>query len=172
MKPVIRFINPAVILGGLIWALPSASLADKGGKPNRNSVATTAACIEADGSVHVYSCKALSNVVIWCGSTYIKYDDIGRDPTTGDEEEVFDDVFGCGDADGPITYVAVKSGSQKHNKHNSDYTPPADLPPEPPSGSGLFVGDIPSCPLAPELIPVPGDCDAQPTDPPPPPTDG
>lgn len=165
MKAVIRFINPAVILGGLLLALPAVSLADKGGKPNISSVATTAACIETDGSVHVYSCKALSNVVIWCGGTYIKYDDIGLDPDTGVEEEIFDDVFGCGDAAGPITYVAIKSGSQKHNKHNPDYTPPADLPPDAPSGSGLFVGDIPSCPLAPELIPVPGECVVEPTDP-------
>lgn len=171
MKAVNRIIKPSVILGGLLMALPLASLADKGGKPNKSSMATTAACIE-DGSVHVYSCKALSNVVIWCGSTYIKYDDIGLDPETGVEEEIFDDVFGCGDAGGPITFVAIKSGSQKHNKHNSDYMPPADLPPDAPSGSGLFVGDIPNCPLAPELIPVPGDCDVESTDPPPPPTGG
>lgn len=174
MKAVIRFIKPAVILGGLLMTLPVVSLADKpdpgakGGKPNKNSVATTAACLETDVSVHVYSCKGLSNVVIWCGTTYIKYDDIGLDPETGIEEEIYDRVFDCGDAVGPIDYVAIKSGSQKHSKHNSGYTPP-DLPMEPPSGSGLFVGDIPSCPLAPELIPVPGDCDVTPTDPPPPP---
>ncbi len=169
MKAVTRFITPAVILGGLLVTLPMASMADKGGKPNKKSVATTAACIEADGSVHVYSCKALSNVVIWCGDTYIKYDDIGLDPESGVEEEKYESVFGCGDAVGDIDFVAIKSGSQKHNKHNSDYTPPADLPSDAPPGSGLFVGDIPSCPLAPELIPVPGDCDAVPTDPPPPP---
>ena len=172
MKAVVPFIKPAVILGGLLMTLPVSGLADKGGNPNNKSVATTAACIEADGSVHVYSCKALSNVVIWCGSTYIKYDDIGLDPETGVEEEIFDEVFGCGDAVGPINYVAIKSGSQKHNKHNRDYTPPADLPPDVPSGSGLFVGDIPSCPLAPEQIPVPGECNVEPTDPPPPPTGG
>ena len=170
MTAATRFIRPAVILGGLLLALPMASMADKGGKPNKNSVATTAACIEADGSVHVYSCKALSNVVIWCGDTYIKYDDFGRDPETGVEEEIFDEVLGCGDAVGPISYVAIKSGSQKHKKHNADYTPPADLPPDAPSGSGLFVGDIPNCPLAPELIPVPGQCVVEPTDPPPPPS--
>ena len=107
MKAVIRFIKPAVIVGGLLVALPVASWADKGGKPNKNSVATTAACIEADGSVHVYSCKGLSNVVIWCGTTYIKYDDIGLDPDTGVEEEIFDEVFGCGEAVGPITYCLL-----------------------------------------------------------------
>lgn len=169
MKTVARFMGLPLILGGLLMVVPQASLADKDGKPNKKSVAATAACIEADGSAHVYSCKALSNVVIWCGSTYIKYDNIGADPSTGDEEEIFDDVFGCGDAVGPITYVAIKSGSQKHKKHNGDYTPPADLPEGAPSGSGLFVGDIPSCPLAPEQIPVPGDCDVEPVDPPPPP---
>lgn len=166
MKAIVRFTIPSVILGGLLMALPMVGLADKGGKPNKNSVATTAACIEADGSVHVYSCKALSNVVIWCGTTYIKFDNIGVDPDTGIEEEIFDDVFDCGDADGEISFVSIKSGSQKHNKHNSDYTPPTNLPEGVPSGSGLFVGDIPSCPLAPALIPVPGECNVELTDPP------
>jgi len=170
MKAVSRFTKTSAILGGLLMTLPLASLADKGGKPNQRSVATTAACIEDDGSVHVYSCKALSNVVIWCGTSYIKYDNIGLDPESGDEEEIFDDVFGCQDAEGPITFVAVKSGSQQHKKHNSDYTPPPGLPSDTPSGSGLFVGNIPSCPLAAEQIPVPGDCDAEPTEPPPPST--
>lgn len=169
MKAVERLIKPAVILGALLMALPMASMADKGGKPNKKSVATTAACIEADGSAHVYSCKALSNVVIWCGSSYIKYDDIGMDPETGVQDEKFESVFDCGNTVGPITFIAIKSGSQKHKKHNSDYTPPADLPADAPSGSGLFVGDIPSCPIAPELIPAPGECDVEPTDPPPPP---
>jgi len=171
MKSDTRCVITSAILGGLLLALPLAGLADKGGNPNNRSVATTAACIEDDGSVHVYSCKALSNVVIWCGSTYVKHDDIGRDPETGDEVEIFDTVFDCGDASGPITYVAIKSGSQKHNKHNSGYTAPADLPQETPPGSGLFVGDIPNCPLEAELIPVPGDCDAELAEPPPP-TDG
>lgn len=169
MNAVIRFTKPAVILGVMLMALPMASMADKGGNPNKKSVATTAACIEADGSAHVYSCKALSNVVLWCGNTYIKYDDIGLDRDTGVEVEHFDHEFGCGDAVGPITYIAIKSGSQKHKKHNANYAPPADLPPDAPSGSGLFVGDIPSCPLAPELIPVPGECVVEPIDPPPPP---
>lgn len=164
----IRVKLSTAIIGGLLVTMPLGVLADKGGKPNRNSVATTAACIEPDGSVHVYSCKALSNVVIWCGSTYLKYDNIGRDSETGAEEEIYDEVFGCGDAVGPITFVAIKSGSQKHNKHNAGYTPPADLPADTPSGSGLFVGDIPSCPLAAESIPTPGDCTAEPTEPPPP----
>ena len=175
MKAAIRFLKPAVILGGLIMALPVASLADKGGNPNKggmpneNSVATTAACIEADGSVHAYSCKALSNVVIWCGNTYIKFDDLGVDPDTGDE--VYDQVFSCGDAGGDISFVAIKSGSQKHSKHNSGYTAPDGLPDDPPSGSGLFVGDIPTCltlATTPELIPEPGDCDAAADDPEPP----
>jgi hypothetical protein len=166
MKAVDRLIRPAVILGGLLAVLPMASLADKGGKPNESSVATTAACLETEDSVHVYSCKALSNVVIWCDGTYIKHDDIGLDPETGAEEEIFDAIFDCGDAAGPITFVAIKSGSQKHNKQNSDYTPPLGLPEDPPSGSGLFVGDIPICPLTNTSIPLPGECVVEPTEPP------
>ena len=155
----VRMILPTLVFGALLLALPETGFADKGGKPNRNSVAATAACIEPDGSVHVYSCKALSNVVIWCGGTYIKFDNIGNG------EEVYGEVLGSGDAEGPITFVAIKSGSQKHKKHNDGYTPPEGLPDNTPSGSGLFVGDIPGCPLPAESIPVPGDCDAELTDP-------
>ncbi len=166
MKTLQRSAKPVAILAGLLLVLPVAGLADKGGKPNKNSVATTAACLESTDSVHVYSCKALSNVVMWCGDTWIKHDNIGADPETGDETEVFDGVFGCGDAGGPIEFVAVKSGSQKHAKHNDGYTPPSGLPEDAPPGSGLFVGDIPVCPLAETAIPVAGDCDAEPTEPP------
>ncbi len=168
MKIFVQNIKSAIILGGLLIVLPTAVLADKGGKPNIKSRATTAVCIETDGSAHVYSCKALSNVVLWCNGTYVKHDDLGLDPDTG--MEVYDGVFGCGEAEGPITYVAIKSGSQKHNKHNPGYTPPMDLPPDEPSGSGLFVGDIPGCPLADALIPVPGECVLEPADPLPPET--
>jgi len=152
--------KPAAILLGLLIALPMPGLADKDGKPNPKSVATTtAACIDANGDAQVYSCKELSNVVLWCGTTYVKHDDIA------DEEgnEIYEGVFGCVDAagtpiEGDITYLAVKSGSQKHVKNNGDYVPPADLPSDSPSGSGLFVGDIPACPLDPAEIPEPGIC--------------
>lgn len=153
-KPCMK---PAAILLGMLIALPMAAIADKGGKPNPKSAATTAACIDANGDAQVYSCKGLSNVVLWCGTTYVKHDDIE------DEEgnEIFEGVFGCVDADGDaiegdITYISVKSGSQKHVKHNNNYSPPDGLPTEPPSGSGLFIGGIPECPLA--EIPQPGNC--------------
>ena len=103
MKTVARFMGLSVALGGLLMALPQTSLADKDGKPNKKSVATTAACVyepDTEGfySAHVYSCKALSNVVLWCGGSYVKYDNIGSDPSTGDEKEVYDAVFDCPDA--------------------------------------------------------------------------
>lgn len=158
----------AGILLGLMIVLPMSANADKGGKPNSKSVATTAACIDANGGAQVYSCKALSNVVLWCGNAYVKHDDIADE----DGNEIFEGVFGCVDADGnaiegDISFISVKSGSQKHVKHNDDYVPPVGLPAEPPSGSGLFVGEIPSCAdVAPASIPAPGDCIVEPTDPP------
>lgn len=152
-------IRIAAIFLGLLIALPISALADKGGKPNPKSVATTAACINADGDAQVYSCKGLSNVVLWCGTTYLLHDDI----VDAEGNEIYEGVFGCVDAtgtpiEGGITYIAVKSGSQKHVKNNGDYIPPVGLPPEPPSGSGLFVGDIPDCPLDSAEIPEPGNC--------------
>jgi len=173
MKTVARFMGLSVALGGLLMALPQTSLADKDGKPNKKSVATTAACVyepDTEGfySAHVYSCKALSNVVLWCGGSYVKYDNIGSDPSTGDEKEVYDAVFDCPDAYEKITYIAIKSGSQKHNKHNDGYVAP-DLPESAPPGSGLFVGDIPACLLDEDQIPRRGKCDVDPVEPPPPP---
>ena len=44
----------------------------KGGKPNKNSVAITAACTIDDDTARVCSCKGLSNVVLWCGTTCVK----------------------------------------------------------------------------------------------------
>ena len=162
MKTFNQRMKAAAILAGLLIALPTVGLADKPADkkgPSDKSKAVTAACLEADGSAHVYSCKALSNVVLWCGEApagvYIKYDDIVGDAG----EELYEATFDCGvDADGvaisgPITMVAIKSGSQKNAKHfPDDYTPVEDAP----SGSGLFLGDIAACPL--ESIPAPGDC--------------
>ena len=169
MKNFVQNIKSAIILGGLLIVLPTAVLADKGGKPNVKSTATTAVCIvddgsEDDGSAHVYSCKTLSNVVLWCGGTYIKYDDLGVDPVTNLEQ--YDGIFGCGEAEGDITFVAIKSGSQKHKKHNPGYTSPVGLPPDEPSGSGLFVGDIPLCGDLAD-VPMPGVCEVVTADPPP-----
>ena len=162
MKAVARFTTLSVILGALLIAMPQDSFAGKGNKggksgekkgPNENSIATTAACIQSDGSARVYSCKGISNVVIWCSGTYIKFDNV-----SSDDGEVYEDVFSCGDAGGSIDWVAVKSGSQMHKKHHGDYDG-SDVPAGAPSGSGLFDGDIPYCyDLAPADIPTPGDC--------------
>ena len=67
MKLVTRFFKPALILGGFFLAMPIAAVADKpdagakGGKPNKNSEAVTAACIlENDtAQAQVCSCKGL-----------------------------------------------------------------------------------------------------------------
>lgn len=159
MKAAIRFVQGAAVLGGLLALLPATSLADKGGKPNKNSVAVTAACKIDDTTIHAYSCKALSNVVLWCGSAWVKHDDIAGP----DGEEINDGIFDCGvDADGnplgAITMVAIKSGSQKNSKHHpEDYTPVEDAP----SGSGLFLeGDLLSCDDPLFEAPSPGECDA------------
>lgn len=148
MKAVAQLTKLSVVLCGLLIALPQASLADKGGKPNKKSVASTAACITADGSAQVYSCKGLSNVVLWCGTSYIKYDDLDAGG------EIYEGVFDCGDADGEVSYVAIKSGSQKHKGDT-------DVPPGAPKGSGLFV-NLTSCPLQETQIPTPGNCDVDP----------
>ena len=157
----------AGILLGLLVALPISAVADKERKPNAKSVATTAACINKDGDVEVYSCKGLSNVVLWCGNAWVKHDDIADE----DGNEIYQDAFGCVDADGndiggDIIFVAVKSGSQKHAKHNDGYMEPGELPDDPPSGSGLFM-EIESCDLlAADSIPMPGECVIKPTEPP------
>jgi hypothetical protein len=148
MKPVIQLLKPAVILGGLLLALPLIGLADKGGNPNVKSEAITAACSVDDDTAHVYSCKGLSNVVLWCNGEIVKHDDIEG----GSGEELFDAEFDCVDADGnpisgPITMIAVKSGSQKNAAGG---TPP---------GSGLFVGDILDCDAPSFVFPLPGECD-------------
>jgi hypothetical protein len=147
MKPVIQFIKPAVILGGLLLALPMVGLADKGGKPNVKSEAITAACLEDDDTAHVYSCKGLSNVVLWCNGETVKHDDIEGESG----EELFDAEFDCVDAEGnpisgPITMIAVKSGSQKNVDSG---TPP---------GSGLFVGEILDCTDSSFVFPLEGEC--------------
>lgn len=175
----------AGILLGLLVALPMSAVADKGRKadkeqkPNENSTTKTAACINDVGKAQVYSCKGLSNVVLWCvvdgSAAWVKHDDIVDE----NGNEVYQGEFGCVDADGNdlggmITHVAVKSGSQKHVKHNDGYVVPEGFPdepddPPPPSGSGLFM-KVDSCTaLAAASIPVAGDCDAEPTVPPPPP---
>ncbi len=148
MKPVIKFIKPVVILGGLLIALPMVGLADQGGTPNVKSEAITAACLEDDDTAHVYSCKGLSNVVLWCNGETVKHDDIEGESG----EELFDAEFDCVDAEGnpisgPITMIAVKSGSQKNAESG---TPP---------GSGLFVGEILDCTDSTFVFPLEGECD-------------
>lgn len=175
MKSVIQFLKPTVILGGIMLALPIAGLADKpdrgakGGKPSKNSVAITAACTIDNDTARACSCKGLSNVVLQCGETWVKHDDIGSDAATGIETEVFDATFDCGvDAEGnivsgPISMIAVKSGSQKNAKHHpDDYDPVLDAP----SGSGLFFG--PDVCTADFACPAEGDCTSAEEPPPPP----
>ncbi len=156
MKTINQFVIPTAILVGLLITLPMSALADKGGKPNKNSEATTAACLDVVGeievsSVHVYSCKALSNVVLWCNGVYVKYDDIVG--ISG--EEIFDGVYDCGTnaagnpISGPISMVAIKSGGQKNT----------DVEGAPP-GSGLFLDGLLSCDDEDFQSPSPGACDA------------
>ena len=157
MKALGQWMTPAIMICGALMALPMVGLADKGGNPNAKSEAVTAACIVDEGSVHVYSCKGLSNVVLWCGETWVKHDDIGEEG-----EEVYDGVFDCGtDAEGepisgPITMVAVKSGSLKNTTVEGA-----------PRGSGLFLSQLPSCSDESFEFPLPGECDV-PEDPEPP----
>jgi hypothetical protein len=161
MKPATRFAGPVIILGALLLALPVTILADKpdavakGGKPNKNSVATTAACTIDDDTARVCSCKGLSNVVLWCGTTWVKHESFGSDSDRG---EVFDAMVDCVDAEGesipgPITMVGIKSGSQKNAKHHPEGYQTVEGAP---SGSGLFV-----TPLACSdqfVCPAAGDC--------------
>jgi hypothetical protein len=162
MKLIIRSMKPIVILGGLLLALPMAVVADKpdagakGGKPNRNSVAITAACTVDNDTARVCSCKGLSNVVLWCGSTWVKHEDFGSAEDTG---EVFDTTVDCGvdgagkPIPGPITMIAIKSGSQKNAKHHPEgYKAVEDAP----SGSGLFT--TPQACSSEFVCPVAGDC--------------
>lgn len=140
--------RPARIIGGLLLVLPIIGLADKGGNPNKQSEATTAACVVDDDTVHVYSCKALSNVVLWCNGVYVKHDDI--------EGEIYDGEFSCStegedeQISGPITMVAIKSGSLKN-------TTVEGAPP----GSGIFTGELLSCDDPAFVAPLPGACDAE-----------
>ena len=161
MKLMNRSIKPVVILSGLLLAMPMAAVADKpdagakGGKPNKNSVAVTAACTMGNDRAQVSSCKGLSNVVLWCGDTWVKHEDFGSDGS-----EVYSATVGCVDSDGnsiagPIRMIAVKSGSQKHVKHNSeDYqAPEVDAP----AGSGLL--SVPAACPTDFACPAPGDCE-------------
>lgn len=140
--------RPACIIGGLLLVLPMAGFADKGGKPNQRSEATTAACLVDDDTVHVYSCKALSNVVLWCNGVYVKHDDIAG--------EIYDGEFDCStegedeQVSGPITMVAIKSGSLKN-------TTVEGAPP----GSGIFLGGLLSCADPAFEPPSPDVCDVE-----------
>ena len=156
MKLINRSMKPIVILGGLLLAMPMAVVADKpdagakGGKPNSNSVATTASCTIDNETARVCSCKGLSNVVLWCGTTWVKHEDFG---SAADGGEVFDATVGCGvdgagnAISGPITMIAVKSGSQKNAKNDLGA----------PSGSGLLT-EPEACSRGEFACPVPGDC--------------
>ncbi len=161
MKQTIRLLKPAVVLGGLLLAMPMAVVAEKpdpgtkGGKPNQNSVATTASCTIDDDTARVCSCKGLSNVVLWCGSTWVKHEDF--DSATG-ADDVYDATVDCvtsaGDPiPGPITMIAIKSGSQKNVKHHSDGY---QLVEGAPSGSGLFT--TPEACSSDFVCPEAGDC--------------
>ena len=155
MKALGQWKTPAIVIAAALTALPMTGVADKGGKPNAKSEAATAACLVDEDSVHVYSCKGLSNVVLWCGETWVKHDDIGEG---GDE--IYDGVFDCGtDAEGvpisgPVTMVAIKSGSLKNTSVEGA-----------PRGSGLFVGELPSCSDETFDFPLPGECDEPGEDP-------
>jgi hypothetical protein len=161
MKPVIRLIKPVVILGGLLLVVPVAGMADKpvagakGGNPNKNSAAVTADRTIDNDTARVCSCKGLSNVVLWCGTTWVKHEDIGSDQDTG---EVFDATVDCVDGEGnpipgPITMIAIKSGSQKNAKHHPEgYGTVQGAP----SGSGLFVN--PEACSSEFVCPAEGDC--------------
>lgn len=162
MKLINRSMKPIVILGGLLLAMPMAVVADKpdagakGGKPNSNSVATTASCTIDNETAWVCSCKGLSNVVLWCGTTWVKHEDFGSAADTG---EVFDATVGCGvdgagkPISGPITMIAVKSGSQKNAKHHQEGYETVEGAP---SGSGLFT--TPEACSSEFACPAPGDC--------------
>ncbi len=161
MKLITRSMKPVLILSGLLLVLPMAVMADKpdagakGGKPNKNSVAVTAACTVDVDTARVCSCKGLSNVVLWCGTTWVKHEDFGSDAVSG---EVFDTTVDCTDGEGnsipgPIRLIAIKSGSQKNVKHHPEgYQTVEDAP----SGSGLF--SAPEACSSDFVCPVAGDC--------------
>ena len=163
MKLINRSMKRIVILGGLLLAMPMAVVADKpdagakGGKPNSNSVATTASCTIDNETARVCSCKGLSNVVLWCGTTWVKHEDFG---SAADGGEVFEATVGCGvdgagnAISGPITMIAVKSGSQKNAKHHEEGYETVEGAP---SGSGLFTTPD-ACSSGEFACPVPGDC--------------
>ncbi len=161
MKLMNRSIKPVLMLSSLLLAMPMAAVAGKpdagakGGKPNKNSVAVTAACTLDDGNAaQVCSCKGLSNVVLWCGETWVKHEDFGSD-----DGDVYSATVGCVDSegnaiDGPINMIAIKSGSQKNVKHSpGDYEA---LGKGEPSGSGLFT--TPEACSDTFACPAPGDC--------------
>ena len=140
MNSVIRSMMPVAVLGVCLLAAPVDAVAgkpgkgNKGGTPNENSVAVTGACKVDSDTARVCSTKSISNVVLWCGGTWVKHEDFGP----GDVyEATVDCVNGQGDpVDGPISMVAVKSGSQKNAKHHPEGYQTIDGAP---SGSGLFT---------------------------------
>ena len=162
MKSIVRSMKPVVLLGGLLLAMPMAVVADKpdagskGGKPNRNSVAVTAACTTDNGTAaRVCSCKGLSNVVLWCGTTWVKHEDFD---SGADGEEVYDTTVKCEDGAGnpiagPIAMISIKSGSQKNTKHHPDDYQTVEGAP---SGSGLFTE--PQACTTDFVCPIAGDC--------------
>jgi|GEM_PF-5255795 len=116
-------------LVGLMLVLSATASA----RPNENSVADVAACLEDESTVRACSSKELSNVVIQCtdgeSSYYIKYDDLEDlvDPYVG--------FFSCPGA--TVEAVYVKSGSDKSGGKADDL----------PAGSGtLWVSA--ECPVA------------------------
>jgi hypothetical protein len=161
MKFENRLVKPVAILCGFLLAMPVVVVADKpdarakGGKPNKNSVAITAACTVDNDTARVCSCKGLSNVVLWCGTTWVKHEEFGADASSG---EVFDATVDCLDGDGnsipgPITMIAIKSGSQKNAKHHPEgYETVQGAP----SGSGLFT--VPEACSSEFVCPTAGDC--------------
>lgn len=162
MTSVTQLIKSMTILGGLLLVMPMAAVADKpdadakGGKPNKNSVAITAACTIDETTARVCSCKGLSNVVLWCGTTWVKHEIFDSNPDAG---EVFDTTVDCADREGqpisgPISMIAIKSGSQKNAKHHPEgYQTVEDAP----SGSGLFT--TPEACSSEFVCPVAGDCE-------------
>ncbi|MDH3747484.1 MAG: hypothetical protein OER97_04705 [Gammaproteobacteria bacterium] len=160
MKSFSQFMNARAIFAGLVLTMPLVAVADKGGAPNKKSEATTAVCTVDERTVHAYSCKALSNVVLWCGvegaQVYVKHDDILDENGL----EIVDGIFDCGvDADGvaipgPVSMVAIKSGSQRNVKSDA----PHDVD-NAPSGSGLFLGDLLMCDNPDFMFPLEGECD-------------
>ena len=143
MKIPGQWMKSALMAGAALLALPTTGVADKGGNPNAKSEAATAACLVDDDTVHVY--------------TWVKHDDLGEG---GDE--TYDGVFDCGtDAEGtpvegPITLVAIKSGSRKNT-----------TVPGAPRGSGQFLDELLSCDDENFVYPLPGECEV-PDDPEPP----